>query len=97
MPNCVPALKVQICEEIAQVEPIIETKCILCIGNLHSFGTDLAICAEVQGCVVTRAGAGIEVGDSARGGLNPRITVPVTDLHLNGGPSGVLVRSRGLQ
>lgn len=46
MPNRVPALRVQVCEEISQVESVIETKCILCIENLHDFGTDLAICAE---------------------------------------------------
>lgn len=58
MPNRFPALRVQICEKISQVESVIETKCILCIEDLHGFGTDLAICAEeVYGCVVTRAGA----------------------------------------
>ena len=58
MLNRVPALRVQICEEISQVESVIETKCILCIENLHGFGADLAICAEeVQGCMVTRVGA----------------------------------------
>ena len=31
--------------------------------------------------MVTRAGAGIEVGDRARVGLNPRITIPVTNIH----------------
>lgn len=58
MPNRVPALRVQICEEISLVESVIETQCILCIENLHGFGTDLVICTEdVRGCVVTRAGA----------------------------------------
>lgn len=31
--------------------------------------------------MVTRAGAGIEVGDRAMVGLNPRITIPVMDIH----------------
>ena len=46
MPNRFPALRVQICEKISQAESVIETKCILCIEDLHGFGTDLAICAE---------------------------------------------------
>ena len=92
MPNHVPALRVQICEEISQVESVIETKCILCIENPHG-----NLCGGGSGLCGDAPRSSIEVGDKAKGGLNPGLLYLSRTSIVNGSLSGVLVRSRCLQ